>query len=593
MSSTRKKTHLAVVQMKVLLLGATGEEPSFQAWRVALAREGTPFVAIALGTERMPSVLVDELGRSSFQAVILATGELLEQSLGSSHRHALEQLEHEFGLRRLIAHAYPCAAVGLQRPAWAGPLDGISATLTPAGRRVFAYLRLTVPIDSGSWGYLARPASEERFETLVAAPDGSALVGIHRRQDGGEEMVQTVAANPGQTHSQLLRHGQLAWVTRGAYLGYERNYLSLHVDDVLLPNRVPDVAASMSDSGSGGLIRMSAQDALHTARWSQANQLRLELVCNGAGSERHAREIGVEQDPLLAALLRERDTFGWVNHTYEHILLDDASRATIEAEVARNVSWAREVGIELEPRALVTGGHTGLANLAATPPRGENPELAPALRAQGVRFIACDASRPYPVHPQDPVGPRLPAGTPFAVGDAIAVPRYPTALAWYAASEQQALDALRSAHAADPPGSWETLVIRESRRILTLLLGNDPRPHYFHQSNLAGADRPGIMCALIDAVLGLYRRLIATDVPIVQPKLAEVGELLVRWAAWREALASGSIDAYADHEQLTIVNRASTVLDVPLTGTRVGSEYGGTRSGWVRASPGETVVRVG
>ncbi len=577
--------------MKVLLLGATGDEPSFRTWQAALSREGTPHVAIALSDERRPIVLADELGRACFQALILATGELREQSLSSSQCRALEQLEREFGIRRLIAYAYPHSMHGLQSPVWAGPLDGVSGTLTPSGQRVFPYLRSKVLIDAGSWGYLAHPLSDERFETLVAAPDGSALVGIHRHADGREEMVQTFAANPGQTQSQLLRHGQLAWVTRGTYLGYERNYLSLHVDDVLLPNRASSVAADAIDSGPSALIRMSARDASRAARWSRAQRLRLDLVCNGAGSERHAREIGVKQDPLLAALLSERDAFGWINHTYEHIMLDDAPRATIEAEIARNVAWARRVGIELERGALVTGGHTGLADLAAVPPHGENPELAAALHAQGIRFIACDASRPYPVHPRDPDGPRWPAGTPFAVGSATAIPRYPTALAWNVATEQQALDAIRSPAHGDPPSSWDEVVSGEARRILAALMSNDPRPHYFHQSNLVGGgERGGLLCALIDAVLDPYRALIAPDVPILQPTLREIGALLLRWTAWRAALAAGSITGYADESQVTIVNSASTALEVPLSGTQLGTEYGGTRSGWLQAAPGETVV---
>ena len=44
----------------------------------------------------------------------------------------------------------------------------------------------------------------------------------------------TVACNQFQNHNQLLRHGMLNWVTRGVYLGYQRNYLELHVDDLFL-----------------------------------------------------------------------------------------------------------------------------------------------------------------------------------------------------------------------------------------------------------------------------------------------------------------------------------------------------------------------
>jgi hypothetical protein len=79
--------------------------------------------------------------------------------------------------------------------------------LTASGRRVFPYLRGPLPIDPGSWGYLAAPVSRERFDALVVAADGSALVGIHRRPDGREEMVQTFDANACQPQAHLLRPG--------------------------------------------------------------------------------------------------------------------------------------------------------------------------------------------------------------------------------------------------------------------------------------------------------------------------------------------------------------------------------------------------
>src|ERR1700751_4952997 len=94
-------------------------------------------------------------------------------------------------------------------------------------------------------------------------------------------------------------------------------------------------------------------------------------------------------DPLLGALLAHRDAFGWINHTYRHLNLDAVSQAEIEAENQGNIDWAAGVGIDLEPGALVTGAHSGLANLAAVPPRPENPGMAAALRAQGIRYIAC------------------------------------------------------------------------------------------------------------------------------------------------------------------------------------------------------------
>jgi hypothetical protein len=225
----RRSGRSARVEMKVLLLGATGAEPSFRAWRLALSQVGVPFEAIALRAGRSQVSFVGMGGHPRFQALILATGALFDVALSKAAQEELEVLEREFGVRRLTVYAFPGPAHGLQAPTWAGPLDRVNASLTPSGRRVFPYLRGPLPIDPGSWGYLAAPVSVERFDSLVTAADGSALVGIHRQGDGREEMVQTFDANAGQTQAYLLRGGQLGWLTRGRYLGHQRNYLSLQI----------------------------------------------------------------------------------------------------------------------------------------------------------------------------------------------------------------------------------------------------------------------------------------------------------------------------------------------------------------------------
>ena len=180
------------------------------------------------------------------------------------------------------------------------------------------------------------------------------------------------------------------------------------------------------------------------------------------------------------------------------------------------------------------------------------------------------------------------AGTPFVTGSALAIPRYPTALAHDVATAEQFLDRLRSTGRARDE-SWPQLVSVEARRILGKVLGNDPRPHYFHQSNLLtdGTDARGsLLCTLVDAVLNLYQGLILPSMPIVQPTLTEIGRSLLRLQAWRKASADGRIHAYLEGTTITVVNRARRTLEVPLTGTLGGSDYGGSRSAWVSASPG-------
>ena len=583
------------IEMRILLLGGSGIEPGYETWRTSLARAAVPVDAIALADQ--PSTLsivrADETVR--YQALIVAKDGLLESALDREQRAALDRLEHDLGLRRLTAYAYPGPLHGLTPPTWAGRLDNITASLTERGLEMFPYLRGSLPIDPGTWGYLATPDPDECFESLLVAPDGSSLLGIHRDGDGRERMVQTFDANGGQVQGHLLRQGILAWLTRGTHLGYQRNYLSVQVDDVLLPNHSWDPERHATATDSGGILRMTADDAARTARWSRTRGIRLDLACNGGGSQRYVCERGVDRDPLLDALLAEGDAFGWINHTFEHRNLDEASSEAIEREIEKNLEWATEHGVDFDPQVLITGEHTGLANLAATPPRAENRNLAPALSARKIRFLACDASRPYVSGGFEPDSRPVPAGAPFVTGSALAIPRYPTALAHDVATADQLLDRLRSTGHA-PGESWPQLVSSEARRILVKLLGNDPRPHFVHQSNLLAIATgengcsSSLVCELLDRVLSLYQSLILPSMPIVQPTLAEIGRGLLRLEAWRQAAAAGQIVAYLEGGGVRIVNHTTAALELPLTGTRLGDPYGGCRSAWISVAPGITFV---
>jgi hypothetical protein len=186
----------------------------------------------------------------------------------------------------------------------------------------------------------------------------------------------------------------------------------------------------------------------------------------------------------------------------------------------------------------------------------------------------------------------LAPGTPFVIGTAVVVPRRPTILSYDAATEAQALDRLRCAGRTDGD-SWEQAIELEAKRIFAAMISNDPRPHYFHQSNLIGAGdgrgAPALLLGLLDAVLRRYGRCMAPDVPIAQPTLAEIGRLLLTREGWRAVLALDSIRGYTDGARVTIVNSSSAPLEVPLTGTAAGEAYGASNSGWIRVMPGETV----
>jgi hypothetical protein len=229
--------------------------------------------------------------------------------------------------------------------------------------------------------------------------------------------------------SELLRHGELAWLARSTYFGDQRNYLETHIDDNFLADDVWSVAGNATtaphstDFVAGDAIREVPSDVATAATWSKNNNFRVDMLFNGGGSvqfadgctEASAGDGGSGgtstdctgaasgTDPLLAAFQGDDPSTGkpytgdfhWINHTWDHPNLDQGCATTnyIEAEINQNTAWGSTgakagnpatgglgltqststvLGAE-NPGAVVTGEHSGLANLIPGNPGQVDP----------------------------------------------------------------------------------------------------------------------------------------------------------------------------------------------------------------------------
>lgn len=110
--------------------------------------------------------------------------------------------------------------------------------------------------------------------------------------------------------------------------------------------------------------------------------------------------------------------------------------------------------------------------------------------------------------------------------------------------------------------------------MLRHLLLNDPRPHYFHQSNLA---EDGTFYPVVDEVLARFKAYLT--VGLDQPYFRESSVILSRQAKW----ASAPLSAYYKNGVVYVTN-PGTASDVPVTGVTTGAAYGGEKSLWSRVS---------
>ena len=85
---------------------------------------------------------------------------------------------------------------------------------------------------------IARPLAGFRPLLTATAPGRhaqGALAGVLSTR-GREELVLAFSYDDDSTQLQVLAPGLVGWLTRGVHLGFDRSYLAVHVDDVLLPN---------------------------------------------------------------------------------------------------------------------------------------------------------------------------------------------------------------------------------------------------------------------------------------------------------------------------------------------------------------------
>jgi hypothetical protein len=573
------------IDMKVLLLSATGNEPTTAAWEATLKREGVPYDSLVATPGHTPytadtfaDTLPDGTPRAKYQAVIVATGGLVYQNdsgqfvsaLSTDEWQTLATYEATYGIRQVTGVVYPTPEYGLNYPTVSGDQGGVVGSLTAAGKLAFPYLNGPVPIEKGAYGYQATPASATaaNFQTLVAGPSNAALLGVYTRSDGRQEMVSTVDANPYQLHNMLLRHGMLNWVTRGVYFGSERYYMTVHVDDVFLSSDHWDTTTHAETTTNP--IRMNAKDEERAKDWSVKNRFRIDLLINASGSDAMGKKDGLTQ-----SLVQDRAYFGWVNHTYSGEPNNDTDYQHVVDDIQQNLDWAKARKVAMDPSELVFDEHSGY----------NNPNVFPALAATGVKWVGDDASR-------------FPDQRPW--GSALSVPRYPSSIYYNVGTRAQMLDEYNYRYLPPSlggicqdnatttcftqPATWNQLMDSEVGIMMRHVLGNDPRPHYVHQANLA---QDAVLLVVMDELLKRYRAYF--NPVLLQPTLKGEGQLLQTQAQW--AANSGQVTGYLQGGKVYITSAASSTVQFPLAGANgVGSAYGGQVSGWGSIAPGATLT---
>jgi hypothetical protein len=158
-------------------------------------------------------------------------------------------------------------------------------------------------------------------------------------------------------------------------------------------------------------------------------------------------------------------------------------------------------------------------------------------------------------------------------GDAVALPRHPMNVYQDAATRSEELDEYDTRYHVHI--TWPEFVQGESTRLLRLVLENDPRPSYAHESNLA-KDR--ILLDVLTTTLDRYRNLVR--VSFAQATMTGALDALLRQRAWWGAVRRGAVSIVRRGSTLTYTSR--TAVEAPLT-------IAG-RLQWIALRPGHPTV---
>jgi hypothetical protein len=558
----------ASVDARVLVITAKGDSTTLGAIQTTLQYLGTPFDV--LDASSGPTLTSDALASGShgkYQAIFLDVGNL---SVGAASAFTdaewtvLTTYEVEFGVRRVSLYTEPDASYGLtSTTAGFDPTAApIAATCTAAGAAVFVGTNCANPVTiNDGFAYPAAPA-DGATTPLLADAAGNVYAATRTYPDGREALALTFGQAPYYLSYLELAYGLVHWATRGLFVGERHVYAVPQVDDLFLSSAIY----------TGGIYRITDADMQSFADWQTATQanpitagLRIAWACNGAGSSSRPG------DPLTAKAMALGPAFSWLNHSWDHPVLDGLSYADVVTEFTRNDQYLR--GLGLMPYATVNAVTPNVSGLGSA-------DAMQAIHDVGIQQIVSDTS----VMGENNPSPN--AGIWNALQPSVLeVPRIPTDLYFNVSQPAEWIpeyETLRGVAAIDYP----TVRGIQSDDMVSDMVKGSNDPWMFHQANTRNYDGAGhsLLSDLLDETFAKYAALMTF--PIVSPTMDDLAGRVRN----RMALDASGVVATVNDGSLTVtVAHAATV---PITGlcTPGAESYAGQTISYVVLGDGQTAT---
>ncbi|WP_432057973.1 hypothetical protein [Streptomyces sp. bgisy022] len=527
------------VALRQLVVATDEKDVGLAAWRSVLDRIGTPYDVLLTREDPIDrDALVREDGTGRYNAILLSNNTLTDASgsssgVGRAEWDRLWQYERTHRVRQVSLDAsspdtLPCLRAESEEPVGERPVD---VRLTAEGRKIFDYLApdAVLPL-SESYVYRSRPEAGCRADPLLTL--GSSVVGyVDRDADAGrEELNVGFSVGPDDRMSDLLGFGLVRWATRGVFLGEQRQWLNVDVDDWFLATQrgpTPETGPAPSHRVTGPeTLALSRMQRAFRERYPLAGDFRLNLAYNGSllnpGAPATCHPDG-SPDDLTSYSLCLKDEFRWINHTLTHPQMNTTPYERDYDEINDNLARAAAVGLPVPTTVLKTPEYSGLGVYADRPDtldepvdhglEASNKDLLRAASDLGVDYLHGNLG--FPSHRPScfNCGIRHPLQR-----DVMVVPDWPTMVAFQATdpAEQVALYRDLDTVPADGPAvraDYRRTIAAEADTALDHLMSGSVYSHTLHQGNVHTYE-PGRSLAFdwLDALLARYSRYY--DVPL-------------------------------------------------------------------------------
>lgn len=587
------------VGLRVLVVGVDPSDWGVATWINTLSRVGAAYDVLYSGTTDLTAAsLVRTDGAGKYNAILLTSSSQLYDAGGGNYVsgftgdewNILWSYERTYGVRQ--AALYTSYGTWPEDYCLTGSSEGgvteppLPATLTTAGAGIFDYLKATatIPVEE-SYVYKTRITAGCAADPVLVS--GSDVLAVRSTStDGRLRLALTFTSNENLLEANLLVYGMLRWATKDLFLGDQKHYLNVDVDDWFnsADERLPDGTVN-SDPG----YQMSGHDAYNT--YLQQNSIRstyplasgftYNMAFNGGDANLAAGSTcspsgGIST--LTATTKCLKTNFHWLNHTYSHTALNFTDYTTTYNEINNNRTAATSLGLSQPNTVLKTGEYSGLGVYNPDPDddvdpptdhgiMATNPNLLTAAHALGVHYLHGNMSFPSEVPSCFDCNIVHPMDTTISV-----VPDWPTNIAYFATTADEETAFYNSVYG--PTGTlpywpanltYPQVVSAEANIAFGHVANGSVYTHTFHIANLRDYGSGNTLASdWIRAVAATYTSYYT--VPLVNTQWTALADYTATRDAHFAAL-SGGVDAVYHPDTNTITLSSPSAAKVLLTGT--------------------------